>query len=62
MEEDAAALAALVDAAAATLEMPLDAQQRAAAIVAFARFQAFALDVATVELDNEVEIAGVFVP
>jgi hypothetical protein len=62
MEEDAAGLAALVDAAAATLDMPLDERGRVAVTVAFARLRAFALDVAAVELGNEIEIAGVFVP
>jgi hypothetical protein len=62
MEAEAAAVAAHVDAAAALLALPLDAQRRAGAIAATLRLAAFAADLATVELGHEIEIAGVFVP
>ncbi len=61
MGEDAA-ISAYVDAAAAVLEMPLDAERRTAVIAAMTRLAAFAADVTAVELAGEVEIAGVFVP
>ena len=62
MGDDPARVAAYVDATSALLEMPLDEARRAAVIVAFTRLAAFADDVARVPLDEEIEIAGVFVP
>jgi hypothetical protein len=62
MGDDVAAVAAYVDAAAAALAMPLDAERRAGVIAAMTRLASFAADVAAVELANDIEIAGVFVP
>jgi len=62
MADDAAAVAAYVDAAAVALGMPLAPQHRAGVIAAMSRLAAFAGDVAAVELSDEVEVAGVFVP
>ncbi len=62
MADDTAALAAYVDANAAALGMPLSAERRAGVIAAMARLAAFAADVGAVELSNDVEVAGVFVP
>jgi hypothetical protein len=55
-------VAAHVDAAAALLAMPLDAERRLAVIAATTRLAAFAADVAAVELSDDVAIAGTFVP
>ena len=57
-----ATIAAFVDAAAALHAMPLDAEYRPGVIAAMRRLNAFAADVAAVELALEVEVAGVFVP
>jgi hypothetical protein len=57
-----AAVAAQVDAAAALLAMPLNAERRLAVIVAMTRLAAFAADVAAVELADDVAIAGTFIP
>jgi hypothetical protein len=62
MGDDAASIAAYVDATAALLGMPLAAEHRAGVIAAMMRLALFAADVAAVELTNEIEIAGVFVP
>jgi hypothetical protein len=62
MEDDAPAVGAYVDAAATALGMPLNGERRAAVIAAMTRLAAFAGDVAAVELADDVEIAGVFVP
>lgn len=62
MDTEAIAVATYIEAAAALSGMPLDAEHRAGAIVAMTRLAAFAADVATVDLGNDVEIAGVFVP
>jgi hypothetical protein len=62
MEAEAASIAAYVDASAAMLGMPLAGERRASVIAALARLGAFAADVATVSLADEIEIAGVFVP
>ena len=62
MGDDPAQVAAYVDAAAALLAMPLDDERRAAVTTAMMRLAAFAADVATIPLDNEIELAGVFVP
>jgi hypothetical protein len=62
MGDDAATLAAYVDSTAAVLGMALDAERRSGVIAAMTRLAAFAADVAAVELTNDVEIAGVFVP
>jgi hypothetical protein len=62
MEEQAASLAAHVDASAALLGMPLAGERRASVIAAMSRLAAFAADVVAVPLGDEVEIAGVFVP
>jgi hypothetical protein len=62
MEDQAASVAAHVDASAALLGMPLAGERRAAVITAMSRLAAFAADVAAVPLEIEVEIAGVFVP
>jgi hypothetical protein len=61
MHEDRA-VAAYVDAAAAVLEMPLEGERRAAVIGVMTRLAAFAADIERLELENDVEIAGVFVP
>lgn len=62
MEELPARVAAYVDAGAALMEMPLDHERRTAVIVAMTRLAAFAADVATVPLGDDIEVAGVFVP
>jgi hypothetical protein len=62
MSDNATEIAIFVDAAAVTLNMPLDAHHRAGVIAAMTRLAAFAADVATVELSDDVEIAGAFVP
>lgn len=62
MGDDALRIAAHVDAAAALLGMPLDAERRAAVIAAMERLAEFATDLASVPLANDVEVAGVFVP
>jgi hypothetical protein len=62
MADDAAPVAAYVDAAAAALGMPLNAERRAGVSAAMARLASFAADVAAVELADDIEIAGVFVP
>jgi hypothetical protein len=62
MSDDDAALAAYVDAAAALLAMPLDAEHRAATIAVMSRLAAFSADIAAVQLGPDIEIAGVFVP
>lgn len=62
MADDATAPAAYVDAVAAALEMPLAAQHRDGVIAALTRLAAFAADVEAVELSDEIEVAGVFVP
>jgi len=62
MGDDPALVAAHVDAAAALLEMPLSTERRSAVIVALTRLAAFAADVASVPLGDDVEVAGVFVP
>ncbi len=40
------------------LALPLDAEQHARVTATFARSAAFAIDVATIALGNEIEIAG----
>jgi hypothetical protein len=62
MGDTPAHLAAYVDAASALLAMPLDDERRTAVIAAMTRLHAFAHDVASVPLENEIELAGVFVP
>jgi hypothetical protein len=62
MIDDAQAIAAYVDASAAVMQMPLDAERREAVIATMTRLAAFAADVATVALADDVEVAGVFVP
>jgi hypothetical protein len=62
MADEIPAVADYVDAAAAALGMPLAAEHRAGVITAMTRLAAFAADIATVELSNTVEIAGLFVP
>jgi sugar (pentulose or hexulose) kinase len=62
MAEEIPVVAGYVDAAAAALGMPLAAEHRDGVIAAMTRLAAFAADIATVELPNAVEIAGVFVP
>ena len=62
MEDEAASIAAYVDASAGLLGMPLSAERRSAVVTAFARLSAFAADVAAVPLADDVELAGVFVP
>jgi hypothetical protein len=64
MGDEAAEIAAYVDAAAALLAMPVaaTAARRAAVITAMTRLAAFAADVATVELGDDIAIAGTFVP
>jgi len=62
MADDAPAVAAYVDAAAAALGMPLEAYSRDGVIAAMKRLSAFAADIAAVELTDDVEVAGVFVP
>jgi hypothetical protein len=62
MGDDATAVAAYVDASAAVLDMPLGAQHRDGVILAMRLLAAFAADVAAVELPEEIEVAGVFVP
>jgi hypothetical protein len=62
MADNATAIAAYVDATAVALHMPLDARHREGVVTAMTRLAAFAADVAAVELPNDVEIAGVFVP
>jgi hypothetical protein len=61
MADNATAIATYVDATAVALNMPLDARHREGVIIAMTRLAAFAADVATVELANDVELAGVFV-
>jgi hypothetical protein len=53
---DDALVAAQVDAAAALLGMPLDAEWRAAVIATMARLAAFADDVAAVRLDDQLPL------
>jgi hypothetical protein len=62
MAEHAATIDAYVDATAALLAIPLDAEHRAATIAVMHRIAAFAADLDAVELGPEIEIAGVFVP
>lgn len=62
MGNDVATLTAYVDAAAEALAIPLSAESRAGVITAMTRLASFAADVSAVELANDVEIAGVFVP
>ena len=62
MPDNATAIATYVDATAVALNMPLDAQHREGVTAAMTRLAAFAADVATVELANDAEIAGVLVP
>jgi hypothetical protein len=61
MGEDAA-IAAYVDAASEVLALPVAAEHRSGVIAAMTRLAAFGADVASVELANDVEVAGVFVP
>ena len=60
--DDTAPVTSYVDATAALLDMPLDAERRTAVIAAMTRLAEFAADVTAVELAGEVETAGVFVP
>jgi hypothetical protein len=62
MPDKATEIAVFVDAAAVTMNMPLDAHHREGVIAAMTRLAAFAADVAAVELSDNVEIAGAFVP
>jgi hypothetical protein len=62
MPDNATEIANFVDATAVTLKMPLDAHHREGVIVAMTRLAAFAADIAAVELSDDVEIAGAFVP
>lgn len=62
MGDEAQLIAAYVEAAAAQLRMPLDAERRAAVTAAMLRLAAFAADVESVPLGTSVEVAGVFVP
>ncbi len=57
-----AGVAAYVDAVAALVEMPLDAQRRGAVIATMERLASFAADVAAAPLGIDVEIAGEFHP
>ena len=59
MTNDAQAVAAYVDAAAVALGMPLAAEHRAGVIAAMTRLAAFAADLGTVELPDDIEVAGV---
>ncbi len=52
------ALSAYVTAAADLLALPLDDEQRANVGANVARTAAFAADLATIPLGNEIEIAG----
>jgi hypothetical protein len=54
--------AAYVDAAAALAGMPLDPKHRPGVVAAMTRLALFAADVAAVDLADDVEVAGVFVP
>jgi 1-carboxybiuret hydrolase subunit AtzG-like protein len=62
MPDNATKIAIFVDATAVTLNMPLDVHHREGVIAAMTRLAAFAADVAAVELSDDVEIAGAFVP
>jgi hypothetical protein len=63
MKDEAAEIAAYVDAAVALLAMPVASPERRSAVIAtMTRLAAFAADVASVELADEIELAGAFVP
>jgi len=53
-----AAVAAQVDAAAALLALPLEAERRAAVVAAMTRLAAFAADLAALDLGADVPGAG----
>ena len=58
MKDAVAALAALVDANAHVLEIPLVGEDRASVVAAMTRIAAFAADVAAFPLADDVEIAS----
>jgi hypothetical protein len=56
------AVCAYLDAATALLEMPLDAQRRVAVAANLRRIASFAAHLGALELEDEIEVAGEFVP
>jgi hypothetical protein len=51
-------LQSYVKTAAALLDLPLDVEQSRSVSTTFGRIAAFAADVASIDIGNEVEIAG----
>jgi hypothetical protein len=64
MGDENTEIAAYVDAAATLIAMPVASsmERRSAVIATMTRLAAFAADVASVELGDDIELAGAFVP